>query len=218
MQVWLDILSEILDYSLIVIFAAISIVFLFLMSKKEEKGQKYFYLGLFSFNICWSFLHLMFKLGGVFDYGMFFYGILWKTGAIFGIIGLLSLLVAIETYVIKSKYVFTIITFIGFILVLILPYGDGITGARLATYITLPAGAISILILYSYLVTKLAGKPRRDTIYILAGFLILFKGYLLDTDIFSDIPILNWDAITTTIRIIGGMIIGFTYFMKDRNE
>ena len=142
----------------------------------------------------------------------------WKAAYIAGIAALLSILIVIEKYAVtKSKFIFSILVLIGLVLVVVLPlHPTEISGARLTSYIFLPAGGLSILVLYVYLITKLSGDARRETGLIFMGFFLIFGGYSLDSQLFESIASLFvfWDIMCSLLMLCGGVILALTYYRR----
>ena len=104
----------------------------------------------------------------------------WKISSLIGILAIMFLLFVIETYLVKSKYIFTLIALAGLIVALILP---DINQARLATYIAMPIALIGVIALYTYLFFKGSGEIRKKAGLSLDGFIIFGVGVILDTNI-----------------------------------
>ncbi|MHA1265442.1 MAG: hypothetical protein ACTSRS_09430 [Candidatus Helarchaeota archaeon] len=112
---------------------------------------------------------------------------LWKLSSLIGILAIIFLLLVIETYLVKSRYIFTIIASVGIVTALLLP---DINQARLATYISTPLALAGVIILYSYLFFKSSGEIRKKAGLSLDGFILFGLGTALDSNLgkqlFSD--------------------------------
>ncbi|MHA1650737.1 MAG: hypothetical protein ACTSYB_11130 [Candidatus Helarchaeota archaeon] len=213
LELLLDNIFQILH---IIIFIICSII-LFIKSRRLELSeQKKFFIGLAGFALGWSLTHLTFLFVNIMPEEDPLFAVLWKIAACIGILALLSIILVIERYAVKSKYVFSIITLIGLILVIVLPiYGREISGARLASYIFLPIGASSIVFLYLYLIIKLTGEPRRETIYVFIGILLIFFGYALGTELLSGVYIPYRFVINSLLMICGGILVTIVYNKRE---
>ncbi|MHA1229956.1 MAG: hypothetical protein ACTSRP_00095 [Candidatus Helarchaeota archaeon] len=201
----------------VAVFWACAVVFIFKLKTYELKSQKRFFLGLALFFIFWGLMKICFTISNYYkNIDLIYYSIYWKIAASLGICGLLSIILVLETYMVKSKYFFSIITLIGLVLAMTLPIsGTEITGARLASYIFLPLGAISIILLYLYLYVKLTGKLRHETGLILWGILLIFLGYSVNIELIKKYfdPILL-DHISSIMMICGALLYTLMYYRK----
>ncbi|MHA1278588.1 MAG: hypothetical protein ACTSQI_07635 [Candidatus Helarchaeota archaeon] len=213
--------GSIYQFFTIIVFSICAILLLIKRKDIDSSQQRTFFLGLVGFFLGWSFCQLMFYFSSFYLTDLSLYLILYKAAYIFGICGIIALIFVIERYAVpKTKFIFTLITIIGLFLVIILPMpaGDEIAGARLASYITLPAGVASILLLYIYLVFKLTDRLRRETIWILLGFLLLFLGYVLTTSLFGWLALLYdpyWTLMSFSLMMGGSLILTLTYYQKE---
>lgn len=107
----------------------------------------------------------------------FLFSILWKAGTGIGILAIIFLLIVIETYLVKSRYVFSIISATGLIIALASP---DINFSRWATYITQPLALLGVIILYFYLFFKGSGEIRKRAGLSILGLLIFGGGVLID--------------------------------------
>ncbi|MHA1268198.1 MAG: hypothetical protein ACTSPY_00305 [Candidatus Helarchaeota archaeon] len=217
MQDLLIILDDILIYVSVAIFWLCAILFWIKYRKIEMKSQKRFFLGISSFFILWGIMRLVFTASNYYKgIDEFLFSTYWRIASGIGIAGILSILLVIETYMVKSKYIFSIITLVGLVLAMVLPIeGTEIKGARLATYVTLPVGALSILGLYLYLYIKLSGRSRHETGIITGGIALIFFGYILNIELFKQLfgaEIV--DPLASIIMIIGALIYSLMYFRK----
>ncbi len=208
-------LNIVLQILLIIFFWGYSVLLLIKIKKLDIPEQRGFFVGLFGFFLAWGFLQLMYYLAPPFAIDPTGYETSYKIAYIFGVIAELSILIVIEKYAVpKTRFIFSIITLIGLVLIIIFPLqGETISGARLISYIFLPIGAVSIMLLYIYLFFKLSGKLRIETGVILLGITLLILGYLFDTNIFSSMPPF-WEPMCSLLMLIGGFIVAFTYYRR----
>ena len=102
----------------------------------------------------------------------------WKISTLVGILGIIFLLLVIETYLVKSRYFFTVIATIGLIVAMVSP---DINFSRWATYITLPIAMFGLIVLYFYLLYKGMGVVRKKAGVSVLGLFLLGVGTLLGT-------------------------------------
>ncbi|MHA1752529.1 MAG: hypothetical protein ACTSYZ_09180 [Candidatus Helarchaeota archaeon] len=209
--------DQILVYVNSIVFWVCAIVFWAKSKKSELKSQKRFFIGISFFFIFWGIMRIMFIFSNYYyEIDLSLYSFYWKIASTIGIGGLLSILIVLEIYMVKSKFIFSIITFIGLLLAIILPInGTEISGARLATYIFLPTGALSILGLYIYLYIKLSGRARHETGIIAWGLTLIFLGYTLTIELIKHI--FNTELISpiaSVVMICGALLYTTMYYFK----
>jgi len=203
----------------LIIFWACAIVFWIKSKGSELKAQKMFFIGLIGFFICWGLMRVFFLVSNIYEgIDLFLYSTYWRIASSIGILALLCILIVMESYLVKSKYIFSIITIIGLILAIFLPLEpEKITGARLATYIFLPAGGISILGLYLYLYIKLTGKARHETGFITTGIALIFLGYLVSIEFVQTfIPLEIINILSPVLMIAGALLFTIIYYRKEQ--
>lgn len=215
----LDSVNLLLTILSMIIFWICAVLFWIKSRKSELKSQKLFFIGVSGFFILWGIMRIAFTIANYyFEIDLGLYEILWKIAAGIGIAAILCILLVMETYMVKSKYIFSIITLIGLVLSLALPVeGKEISGGRLAAYIFLPIGAVSILFLYLYLYIKLTGKTRHVTGVITGGLTLIFLGYILNIELIKNLfgnPGVM-DIIASIVMISGGLIYTIMYYMKE---
>lgn len=139
----------------------------------------------------------------------------WRISNVIGILAIIFLLIVVETYLVKSKYVFTIIATTGLTLSLILP---DINHARTVTYITLPVALIGVIALYVYLYFKASGEIRFKAGLSLDGFIIFGVGVMLDSNLGKQL-LADWFNLSPSWQLawlpLVFMIIGlgiYTYY------
>lgn len=210
-----------------IVFEVCSIFFFIKSRRAEMKSQKWFFGGLGLFFVFWGLKSIIFLFTDfigqyivvTFDPISIFYSISWKMGTGIGIAGLLSVILVLETYSVKSKYVFSIITIVGLILALVLPIfgSETLWPARVASYVFLPWGALSIIGLYTYLSNKLTGDVKRETILILVGFILICLGYVLSVELIKQsLPFQEiMQFIYPIVQIVGSLMFTIVYFRKE---
>lgn len=145
--------------------------------------------------------------------------LLWKISSAVGVLAIIFLLFVIETYLVNTKYVLTLIATVGLVFALALP---DIDHARLATYISMPVALGGVIGLYAYLFFKSSGDIRQQVSLSLDGFIIFGVGVALDTSLgralFSSIFKLDpsWQlAWFPVVLMIVGLAI-YTYYNIKR--
>ena len=191
-------------------------------SELEMKSSRMVFLGQGLFIFCYGITRLLFLLQLYFkdDYYVPIFpdpalsDLIWKISTAVGILAMVFLLVVIETYLVKSRYVFSLIALVGCILSLVLP----VETARIVTYIALPLAMIGIIALYAYLFFKSSGELRKKVSWSLNGFIIFGIGVVIDTEYGKSI-LLGWFGIVPPFLAEVLMIVGlaiYTYYnIKD---
>ncbi len=107
---------------------------------------------------------------------VFLSNLFWKISTLVGILGIICLLLVIETYLVKSRYVFTVIAATGLTIAMVSP---DIDFSKMVTYITLPLAMIALIFLYFYLLYKGSGVVRKKAGVSIIGLFLLGAGTLL---------------------------------------
>ena len=206
-------LNNIFNILLIITFGILSVFFLKKVFQLEAQPRRFFFLGVFGFMLGWSIMNLLFLFGYAYPDTHPIFSTIWKIATVVGMSALFSLLLVIEKFAVtNSKFIFTIITFVGIMLIIFLPVtGTEISGARLVSYIFIPIGAMSIIVLDVYLVMKFEGRSRREMLCVLIGCILIFFGYVLDTELLSHLMPTPLDIIDSLLMIGGGSLITFIY-------
>ncbi len=148
----------------------------------DMKSQKMIYFGLSIFLYCFGITRSLFFISwtclNVFEGCSEFYMIL---GFITGILGLICWIFVLETYLVKTKKVFSILTIASFVISLIALFGltDRPTALNII-YILLPGVVLTIIILYIYLIIKSTGIVRKKAIGLLIGIIVFVIGHMMD--------------------------------------
>ncbi|MHA1650813.1 MAG: hypothetical protein ACTSYB_11515 [Candidatus Helarchaeota archaeon] len=154
----------------------------------DLKSTRMVLLGQGLFVLCFGMTRLLFLAADYFspelpedvvlfvDESLFF--LLWKISALVGILAIIFLLLVVETYLVKSRYIFSIIAASGLIIALV---SQDVNFSRWTTYITMPLALLGVVILYFYLFFKSSGEIRRRAIMSILGLLIFGLRVLLDT-------------------------------------
>ncbi len=191
-------------------------------SELEMKSSRMVFLGQGLFIFCYGITRLLFLFQLYFkdDYYVSIFpdpalsDLIWKVSTAIGILSMVFLLVVIETYLVKSRYVFSLIALVGCVLSLVLP----VETARIVTYIALPLAMIGIIALYAYLFFKSSGELRKKVSWSLNGFIIFGIGVVIDTEYGKSI-LSGWLGIVPPFLAEVLMIVGlaiYTYYnIKD---
>lgn len=200
-------------------------IFFFKKYRSSEETQAKFYLGLAAFCLCFAIMRMWFLFSDFVEEGIWAISSLgpfvidadfyWRLAAIFGIGAVLGVLFVIERYMVKTRYIITLITSIGLVIALVFPVTPI---GRTATYIFTPIGVLGIIGLYAYLIKNSAGLIRTKTILAMVGIFIIFLGFVADTDFGQSIfalPIEIVGIIATVCMLIGGLIFVQGYRMQE---
>ncbi|MHA1129950.1 MAG: hypothetical protein ACTSQI_05115 [Candidatus Helarchaeota archaeon] len=209
--------------TLVIVFSFIFAVFFWRRrSELEMRSSRMVFLGQGMFVGCYGVTRLFFLFQLYFKEGYYvdifpnavMSDIIWKISTAIGILAIVFLLIVIETYLVKSRYIFSLVALVGCILSLILPVDD----ARIVTYIALPIAMIGVIALYAYLFFKSSGELRKKVSWSLNGFIIFGVGVVIDTE-FGKNFLLNWIGIVPPFLAEVLMIVGlaiYTYYnIKD---
>ena len=158
-------------------------------SREEMKSTRMIFLGQGLFVFCFGLTRFLFVISDYFRTDPiyqnvvivadeFLFILFWKISALIGILAIIFLLIVIETYLVKSRYVFTIIATAGLILALASP---NIEFSRWVTYIAMPVSLIAVVALYIYLLFTSSGEIRKKSGLSVLGLLIMGAGVMLDT-------------------------------------
>ena len=161
--------------------------------RTDFKDTRMIFLGQGLFMICFGLTRSLFAISDFFTTDpyyinkdlvlvaggdLFISDLFWKISTLVGILGIIFLLLVIETYLVKSRYFFTVIATIGLIVAMVSP---DINLSRWATYITLPIAMLGLIILYFYLLYKGSGIVRKKAGESILGLFLLGVGTILGT-------------------------------------
>jgi hypothetical protein len=207
-------IDEILWIVSIALLFSLFIIFLLKTRKLESKSQKRVYLGYGLFSLLYGFTRVFFILadlcGNAFEGCQYYYLIL---GYLSGTFGMIIIIIIMETYLLKSKKIFTGITIVLFCIILatflLFPTEEGRSLALTMTYILLPIVVLTISVSYLYLAIKSSGSSRKKAIGALVSIVLIIVGHVLNTtfynSVFPDTPL-----IIGPIIMIGGIILFVT--------
>ncbi|MHA1377155.1 MAG: hypothetical protein ACTSRG_02120 [Candidatus Helarchaeota archaeon] len=184
---------------LIIVLCIGGVIFLIKALKKAEiSSQKYLYLGIALFGFSFALTRYFFIVTdflGESNPGYLFY---WRLAFITTLIALLFLEIVIETYLVKTYYIFSILCAIGIFSLFILD----LNAARILSYILTSILMVNIVAIYIYVGKSSEGEPRTKAFLSCLGILLLAFGVVVDGTFAASL--LGFDA-----GIIGAIIMIF---------
>ncbi len=175
------------------------------IKKSEVTFQKYFSLGIALFGFSYALTRVFFIFSDFLFEMTYEYLFFWRLAAVAAVVSIIFLEAIIETYLIKTHYIFTVLAIIGAILIAVLDLGL----ARLISYTFLPLLALDIVGIYLYVALKSEGVPRTKALQSMFGILILVAGIVIDGTF-----VMNFLGFDTGIIGTIVMLIGFVVFFK----
>jgi len=183
-------LREIFNICLIgalILFAA----FLFFKMREKEPGsaQLNIYLGYCLFLLSYACTRVFFVFSDIEVYSMKISETILNTVYVgiaysFGIFGALWLVLMLERFLLHTKYIFSILAIIMFILSVLSIFIMALnTIIQFAITITLPAFFLLVVLLYLYIAVKSAGEARKRSLGIIAGLVIMMVGFLFGSSV-----------------------------------
>ena len=148
---------------------------------EAEGGEKYFKIGIGTFAVFSSLTRIFFLITDFNVEGSDIFNLFWKLATASSFIAMIFIELVIETYLVKSRYVFTAISIIGTILIIVLDI-------PLARQLLLPVFlliGLELFILYLYVSIKSPGTIRRRSLLMIMGLFIFMVGILLDSTAFQ---------------------------------
>lgn len=193
----------------IIILIVASILFIYKSKHADIKSQKMLYIGYSLFLLFFALTRIFFIIG-VYEADAFTgaYDFYTNLGYIMGIIGLISWLYIVETYMIKkTKRIFSIFAIIVFMISIIALLGPlSREFALQLIYILMPVAIGAITLLYGYIIVKTMGTIRKKALWLLIGLLIVIVGHFMDSqffiEAFTGFPL----EIAPSIMIVGEII------------
>jgi len=185
----------------------ISFVLFLIASKKEElESRSRVYIGYGLFTLCFGLTRFLFIFA---DFTGDLHDNIMVLGYLMAILGILAVVFILETYLLKTKRILTIITSILFILILVAVMGVASRDdALMMIYILIPAAIIATVITFIYFIINSSGHSRKKAIGALIGILLMFFGHLMDSNLFNAIFPGLPEIICPIVLIIG--VIFFT--------
>jgi len=198
----------ILDTFLKIFFPIISCIggtfLIYRGAKAEEIGQQYFFFGLGLFGYLYAVARISFVISESIDDDILI-PIFWRLGHVISFTALLILILVLERYIVKTKYIFTIICAIGIVLVVVLQEDL----ARIVIAIIPTMVMIVILSIYLFVAKKSQGPPRVKAIKSAISIFTLVVGIFIEGSFGSALLGFNTGILGTLV-----MIIGISYYFK----
>jgi len=188
--------------SLLFIIAAI---FIIQAQKMELKSQKNVYRGYGLFSFFFGLTRFFFLLA-FFEENMeidYFYLMI---GYLMGTLGVIVIIFILETYLLKTKKILTLISVILFVIILISIMALAREFALIMIYILLPSSLIAGLSSYVYLIFKSTGSSRKKALGALLGLILILIGHFVNTTIFTTfVP--NFPQLLSPIILSIGILV-----------
>jgi hypothetical protein len=175
-------------------------------SGQKEQEQRYFFVGIAIFAFMSSLTRIFFL---VTDFQVEFsaiYDLFWKLASIASLAALILIAVLIETYFVKTRYIFTGIAAFGVVIII---FADITLARQLLMPFYLIIG-VEIFSLYAYVALKSPGTIRTKALLMIVSILIFTLGIVLDSESIMQ-PLVGFDT-----GIIGAicMWIGLGAYLK----
>ena len=209
-------MSQIITISIIlwIIFSIFSIIMAIYLSKKFlftelEGGQRDYFLGMVLFIIIHLIARIFYMLYDFYYIGGVPYELFWDIAAIIGVGSLIFLLFAIERHILKkSRYIFTILSIITFVLLIVLPVYK-----EIIQLIMIPIVAILVPAIYIYTAAKISGKIRKNSLIIAFSLIIFILGQSAhSTNVWDIFPYAIAEQLYYIVSPIGLLIGGIMLF------
>jgi len=175
-------------------------------SGKIEQERRFFFIGIAIFAFMSSVTRIFFLVS---DFQVEFseiYNLFWKLASIASLAALILIAILIETYFVKTRYIFTSIGAFGVIIII---FADVILARQLMVVFYLIIG-VEIFSLYAYVAIKSPGTIRSKALLMIVSIIIFTLGILLDSESIMQ-PLVGFDT-----GIIGAicMWIGLGAYLK----
>jgi len=182
----------------------ISFVLFLIASKKEDlESRSRVYLGYGLFTLFFGLTRFLFVFA---DFTGDLHDSIMVVGYLMAILGILVVVYILETYLLKTKRILTIITSILFVLILISVMGlTSRDDALMMIYILIPAALIATVISFIYFIKNSSGASRKKATGALLGIFLMFFGHLMDSNLFNNY-IADLPNIISPIVLIFGVI------------
>ncbi len=195
-----------------VVFAAFMLVmgFIFLrkgfVDEEEVEGQKYFKFGVAMFALMTGMTRIFFLISDYQVPDTDMYNLFWKLAAVSSFIALIFIMIVIETYLVKTKYIFSAIGIIGTVIV-------SVVDISLAQILNFPLFLLlggEVIVLYIYLTVKSSGDLRKKALLNLISLLIFAGGCLFDAES------LTFTLFGADLGLVGAILmwLGLGYYLK----
>jgi len=196
---------DLFEFACVLWIMAFSVLFLafllfLLASKKSDiESRKNVLIGYGMFCLLFGLTRFFFYIS---DFFGDFHDTIIVLGYGTGILGLISVIFILETYLIKTKKVLTIITSICFLIMIFAILGLTTRDVALTMiYILSPAALIAATIAYIYFIKNSTGASRKKAIGALLGIFLIFFGHFMDSNL--------WTSLFDTPIIISPIVLIF---------
>lgn len=170
-------LSEFIAKIILIVVSIIGGVLLHLkVSQIGKSGRNYFLLGIAVFAYIFGLTRALFLYTDNITSSDPNYELLWKFGWVMSLISIMAIVMVIETYMMKTKYIFTGIGIIGVILTIIL----SIALVRFINAAISGVLLVDIIAAYCYVAIKSEGEPRSRALKSLFAIFLLAFGLVMD--------------------------------------
>jgi hypothetical protein len=175
-------------------------------SRQKEQEQRYFLVGIAVFAFMSSLTRIFFLIT---DFQVEFSGIydlFWRLATIASLAALILIAILIETYFVKTRYIFTVIAALGVVAII---FADIALARQLLMPFYLIIG-VEIFSLYVYVAIKSPGTIRTKALLMIVSLFVFTLGIILDAESIMQ-PLVGFD-----IGIIGAicMWIGLGLYLK----
>ena len=218
----LDLILNYIDYISKIVLACFCILcgILFHSNSLQSKisSQKYLLLGFalfcYAFGITRAFflytdyrnMSMLASIGPSYDQNLdSLFIIPWKFASLMSILALTFLIIVVETYIVKTRYIFSGICVFGVIAIIFIQDKNLINTISLIIF---PLIVLDLLFAYIYVAIKAKGIPRKNSLLSFTSFILLGVGVFLDTELVESLIGLN-------ISILGSisMFLAFLLFI-----
>ncbi len=157
-------------------------------AEKELESKRYFKLGIAMLAIMFSLTRIFFLVTDLIVEKIIttqaYYDLFWRMATISSFFALIFIAIVLETYMVKSKYIFTGIATIGTILLFFVSIEFARSILMPLLYVIIGG---EIFLLYLYIAIKSPGDLRKRALLMVLSLLIFTFGITLDTQIVKDI-------------------------------
>jgi hypothetical protein len=146
--------------------------------RQKEQAQRYLLMGIAVFAFLSSLTRIFFIVTDFQVEPSEIYDIFWKLASIASLIGLILIAILIETYFVKTRYIFTGIATLGVIIII---FADIELARQLIMPFYLIIG-VEIFSLYTYVAIKSPGTIRTRALLMIVGMIIYTVGIIFDSE------------------------------------
>jgi len=174
--------------------------------RSKEQEQRYFFIGVACFAFLSSLTRIFFLVTDFQPESSDLYNLFWKLAGIASLAALVIITLLIETYFVKTWYIFTAFGLLG---IVILIFANIALARQLMMPIYLIIG-VEIFSLYLFVAIKSPGTIRTKALLMILSLAIFTVGIILDSESFME-PLVGFDT-----GLIGAvcMWIGLGAYLK----